>query len=125
MTEQPKPNEVQPEKTLIDRITGVVDEVMKAKLCDFEKKIDAKIEDILKAKEVEIEQALRKTFGTETDPVIHRSDLIASLRKAELERADTQKKTPAPVEKAGPEGNKPANPIDLKLQEYGFTEVKA
>jgi hypothetical protein len=117
MTE--KPIEKPAEATLIDRVTGVIEDVMKAKLATFEKKIDDKIESILKAKEIEIEQALRKSFGTETDPVIHSSDMIAFFRKAQLEASDASKKTPAAIEKAGPEGTKPSNPIDKMYNDFG------
>lgn len=90
---------------LTERIMGVVEEVMMAKLDAFEKKIDGKIDVLLKSKEVEIEQALRKGFGLEQDPVVHMSDLIAYGRKAALEKADTGKRTPAPEGAPGPEGN--------------------
>ncbi len=118
--EAPAPTvEVKPE-ALIDRIIAVTEEVMKARLAEFEKKIDTKIDEILKSKEVEVEQALRKGFGLEKDPVLHMSDLIKFGRKSALEDADTAKKTPAPVEKATPEGNVSPNPIDNLLKEYGF-----
>ncbi len=94
---------------------------MKAKLSKFEKTIDDKIEDIVKAKAIEIEQTLRKTFGTEKDPVIHASDLHAAMRKYALEQTEESKKTPAPLEKAGPEGTgTPEHPIDKLLKEYGM-----
>jgi hypothetical protein len=110
--------DAKPEATLIDRITGVIDDVMKAKLASFEAKIDGKIDAILKAKEVEIEQVLRKSFGTEQDPVIHSSDMIAYIRKAQLESSEANKKTPAPIEKAGPEGTASKNPFDSMLKPF-------
>jgi hypothetical protein len=115
--------DAKPDITLIDRITGVIEDVMKAKLGTFEKTIDEKLEAIIKAKEIQIEQALRKSFGTETDPVIHSSDMIAYFRKAQLDNAESGKKTPASVEKAGPEGTMPQSPFDAMLKP--FTEVKA
>jgi hypothetical protein len=109
------------ETTLLDRITGVMEDVMKAKLETFEKRIDDKIESILKAKEIEIEQALRKSFGTEKDPTIHASDLMKAVREEMLKIAETQKKTPAAIEKAGPEGAGTApNPIDNLMKQYGM-----
>jgi len=109
------------DKNLIDRITEVVEEVMKSKLATFEKTIDGKIEAIIKTKEAEVELALRKSFGLENDPVVHMSEMIAAVRKASLENADAGKRTPAPdkLEKANPDGNAPANPFAKMLAEYG------
>jgi len=97
---------------LIDRIMNVMSEVMNKKLGDFEKKIDAKIDVILKGKEVEIEQALRKGFGLENDPVVHMSDLIEHGRKLALAKAETDKRTPGAETPAGPEGNVKLSPVD-------------
>lgn len=117
MTETDKKPEPAPiakaeDPTLIDRILHVVEDVMKAKMDNFEKKIDDKIDAILKTKEVEVEKALRKGFGLENDPVVHMSDLIEYGRKQALEKAETGKRTPASETPAGPEGNTPQNPID-------------
>lgn len=114
------------EKTLFERVMSVMEDVRKndlamfqKKLESFEAKLDEKIDGILKAKEVEVEQALRKGFGLEQDPVVHMSDLIGAIRKASLEQAETGKRTPAPVEKGGPEGTKTLSPIDDLLKEFG------
>jgi hypothetical protein len=132
MSETQKPNEKPLEKAqepttaavdkpLVDRIMAVVEDVMKAKLDTFEKKIDEKIDVILKSKEVEVEQALRKGFGLEQDPVIHMSDLVKYGRKIGLENSESGKKTPAALEKAGPEGTgKIENPIDAQLKAFGI-----
>jgi len=102
---------------LIDRIMGVMSDVMTKKLDDFEKKIDGKIETILKSKEVEIEQALRKGFGLEQDPVVHMSDMITYGRKMALEKADTGKRTPAKEGDKGPEGTVATDPISKMFNE--------
>jgi len=102
---------------LIDRIMGVMSDVMTKKLDDFEKKIDTKIDGILKTKEVEIEQALRKGFGLEQDPVVHMSDMITYGRKMALEKADTGKRTPGKEGEKGPEGTASTNPIDKMFEE--------
>lgn len=107
------------EFNLTQRIESVIKDVLESKLKALEANIDKKIEDILKAKEVEVEQALRKGLGVESDPVIHQSDLISAIRKASLEASESQKKTPAATEKAGPEGNKPNNPIDALYDNFG------
>lgn len=98
--------------SLIDRVMNVMQDVMEKKLGDFEKKIDAKIDVILKGKEVEIEQALRKGFGLENDPVVHMSDLIEHGRKLALAKTDTGKRTPGAETSAGPEGNVQLSEVD-------------
>jgi hypothetical protein len=103
-------------------VNEYVDKKLDARFSSLEKSLDEKIEGIVKAKEIEVESALRKGFGLENDPVIHQSDLIATIRKLELEKADTGKKTPTAVEKGGPEGTtQKTDPIDALLQKY---EVK-
>lgn len=105
---------------LTKRIESVIHDVLDAKLKALELAMDGKIDAILKAKEVEMEQALRKGFGLDQDPVIHQSDLISAIRKAQLEVSPSSKKTPASTEKAGPEGNKtPTNPIDQVFDDFG------
>ena len=107
----------QGDPSLIDRIMAVVTDVVNAKFAAFEKNLDTKIADILKGKEVEVERALRKGFGLESDPVIHMSDLIAYGRKAGLEKSEPEKRTPG-TENAGPDGVAPAvNPIDKMFDE--------
>ena len=103
---------IKDEKTLEQRIFGVMEDVMTKKLGEMEKRMDEKIETILKAKEIEVEKALRKGFGLEQDPVVHMSDLIEHGRKLALEKADTGKRTPAPETPLGPEGNTQPTPID-------------
>jgi len=53
----------------------------------------------------EAERSLRKSIGLEVDPVVHRSDLMSFLRKAQLEKAPTNKRSPASPGQTGPEGN--------------------
>jgi len=91
------------------RIENVFTELVEKKFAALEKRLDEKIEGILATKEVEVEHALRKGFGLDTDPVIHQSDLISAIRKAQLEVSPTEKKTPAPnpLEKTSPDGTKP------------------
>jgi hypothetical protein len=106
---------------LTKRIESVIKDVLDAKLKALELNMDAKIDAILKSKEIEMEQALRKGFGLEQDPVIHQSDLINAIRKAQLEANPKDKKTEASLSKAGPEGNsKPqGTPIDAVFDSFG------
>jgi hypothetical protein len=127
MTETPKPAETPSaplEKAVADgnlnleqRIMKVMQDVFDVKIKALEAKIDGKIDELLKTKEIEMEQALRKGFGLEQDPVIHQSDLLAALRKATVENAE--KRSPAATEKAAPEGNKPQEPLDEAFKQYG------
>lgn len=103
---------------LEQRIMGVMKDVIDTKILALEKALDEKIDNILKSKEIEMEQALRKGFGLEQDPVIHKSDLIAALRKASLEQSEPAKKTPAAIEKAGPTGSKSENALDKVFEQY-------
>jgi hypothetical protein len=97
---------------LEQRIMNVMKDVFDAKIASLEKAMDEKIDTLLKTKEVELEQALRKGFGLENDPVIHMSDMIAYGRKQALEKGETDKRTPAPETPAGPDGNVEPNQID-------------
>ena len=103
-------------ESLLDRVMNVLEDVMKAKMADFEKKVDDKIDTILKSKEIEVEHALRKGFGVENDPVIHMSDLVAYGRKSALETAETGKRTPTAETPAGPEGNVELSPVDTLFE---------
>lgn len=97
------PKQPPTEKSLTERILNVMEDALNKKLEAFEKKIDEKIDTILKSKEVEVEQALRKGFGLEQDPVVHMSDLVSYGRKIALEKAEPDKRTPG-KEGGGPEG---------------------
>lgn len=100
------------------RMENLMKDVFDVKFKAFEAKIDTKLDELLKTKEVEMEQALRKGFGLETDPVIHKSDLVSALRKAAVEKTEKERAPVAEV-KAGPEGNKPQDAIDEAFKAYG------
>jgi hypothetical protein len=101
---------------LTQRIDAVIRDVFDLKIAALEKRIDTKIEELLKGKEVEMELALRKGFGLDSDPVIHQSDLVAAIRKASLETSTPAKKTPAPIEKGGPEPEGSKDPFDQAVE---------
>lgn len=76
--------------------------------------------------EKEAEEALRKSWGLEKDPVLRRSDLAKLARSMQLETAGHGKKSPAsPRTATGPEGNVDTNKstqskaIEGLLKEYG------
>jgi ribosome-associated translation inhibitor RaiA len=109
------------EQRIEKAVNEYVEKKIEGRFATLEKALDEKVDAILKAKEIEVEKALRKGFGLETDPVMHQSDIIAYMRKVELEKAETLKKTPAAIEKAGPEGAGTApNPIDNLMKQYGI-----
>jgi len=109
------PKSVPEEKGLIDRVLNVVEEAMKAKLSIFEKAIDKRIKDIVKAKDVEVEQALRKGFGLTKDLPLTTSDipsLLEQFRKAALENQENRSPTGNPLEKGNPDGTAKKDPFD-------------
>jgi len=106
------------ETSLEKRIEGVIRDVLNVKLKALELSMDKKIESILKTKEIEMEAALRKGFGLETDPVVHQSDLIKAIRKATLDNTESQKRTPPAAEKAGPDGTESKNPFEEQLKPF-------
>ena len=116
ITEKPEETAKALDFNLTQRIENVIKDVFSLKIAALETRMDQKIEELLKGKEVEMEQALRKGFGLDTDPVIHQSDLVAAIRKAALDNADPTKRTPAPTQKAGPDGNKTADPFDTAVE---------
>jgi hypothetical protein len=108
------------EKALLDRIMGVMEDTMKLKLAGFEQQIDQKIETILKAKEIEVEQALRKGLGLTTDKPLTTGDiptLIEQVRKAALENSPPNKKTPAGIQKGTPDGTNTEDPFDQAVKQ--------
>lgn len=92
---------------LTQRIEGVVKDYFNKLETNLAKMIDAKLATLVKAKEDEVEKALRKSFGLEKDPVIHASELPQFIRRLQLENAETGKETPgSPGKETGPDGNK-------------------
>jgi len=107
------------EKGLVDRVLGVVEEAMKAKLSVFEKAIDQKIKDIVKAKDVEVEQALRKGFGLTKDLPLTTSDipsLLEQFRKAALENQENRSPTDDPLKKGNPDGTAKKDDFDEAVE---------
>jgi len=115
-TETPEETAKAIDFNLTQRIEGVIKDVFSLKIAALEKRMDEKIEELLKGKEVEMEQALRKGFGLDSDPVIHQSDLVAAIRKASLETSTPAKKTPAPIEKGGPDPKGSKDPFDQAVE---------
>lgn len=118
-----KPTETIPKATeaFTERLQKAFDEAITLKLSEMETKFNTMIETKLAALEIEAEQVLRKGLGVEQDPVIHKSDLIAAIRKATVENTEKQKATAA-SEKASPLGNIELDPID---QAYAKLHMEA
>jgi len=91
--------------SLMDAIVKTVREHNEQMYAKLRKEQQADIEKLRKELSGEAERALRKSFGLEVDPVIHRSDLADFARKAQLESAPSGKRSPASPGKTGPDGN--------------------
>ena len=105
------------ELSLVDRLVAVMGDKMTIKLDALEKSVDAMIEVALQRKKAEIEGILHKAIGP-GDPTIHMSELPGYFRKYLLEHMETDKRTPGPINKAGPEGTVGESPIDKLLEEF-------
>lgn len=93
------------------------------------KMIDEKMTAIVKAKEDEIEESLRKSFGLDKDAPVHMSDLAEFARKLQLDTAQKSKRVPATKGSAGPEGNgdetnatESTKTMNALLKEYGVKD---
>jgi len=127
-TPEPKPETTPPmtapgttpasaaEKSFMDRIIGVMQELVTKKFSEFEKAMDDKIAQILAQKELEVEQGLRKSLGLQEDPVVTQSQLIGQVRKMLLEANAPEKRSPTAATSTtpGPDGIQKgeANEID-------------
>jgi hypothetical protein len=116
---------------LMGRIEGVIKDYFDRLELRMDAMLDAKMANIVKTKEQEMENALRKSFGLEKDPVVHMSDLPKLMRKLQLENTETGKTTPAsPPEGTGPAGTttltKSARPdLAAVYKRFGITQEDA
>ena len=88
------------ETALVDRITAVFKDALNAEMTQLKAQLKAEREKIVKQNEDELEKALRQSLGVDKDLPVTRSQIAEVVRKAMLEEAETQKKTPAPKTKA-------------------------
>lgn len=111
------PNNI--EANFVDRIKNIMDEQIEALRRDLTTIIDAKMAGIVKEKEQQIEEGLRKSLGLDPDPVLRMSDLDKFIRKAQLKTAAPGKKTPKTAD-PGPEGTllKTDNPITKLFNDF-------
>jgi len=110
--------------TLYDRVVKAIKDSEENQLSrvhqqldERDKRLDTKILETIAERDVQVEQAVRKGLGADMDPAIHMSDLHGYVRKFLLEKADTDKRTPAKEGEKGPEGNLSTNPIDKMFEE--------
>jgi hypothetical protein len=100
--------------TLFERVDAVIKAVLDKKLGkELDERVDKIVEARLKAKDIEIEEALRASFGVGKDKTLTEKDLpyiISAVRKAAVEK--TEKERAPAIEKAAPDGNKTPDPID-------------
>jgi len=92
-------------ESLMDAIVRTIRDANKKMYARLRADQKKDIERIRKELAGEAERSLRKSFGLEVDPVVHKSDLAAWIRKQQLEQAPTNKRSPASPGAIGPEGN--------------------
>lgn len=118
MTETIKSEE---KPSFVERYLSVVDEIAELQLKQMSERFSESLTQIITDKEAEVSKNLTAAFGERQPAALNKADLMKLGRRIALENCESGRKTPAPIEKAGPEGNVPASPIDKLLKEY---EVK-
>jgi len=83
---------------------------------DLRKKWEQWSNDFYKEITTEATDVQRRLWGLDKDPVIHKSELPSLFRKWELEKADTDKRTPAKEGEKGPEGTVATDPISKMFE---------
>ena len=112
-------------ESLMDAITRTIKESNAQMYKKLREEQQKDIQRLRKELSGEAEHALRKSFGLEVDPVVHKSDLANLARKMQLETAKPAKRSPASPGVAGPEGNAEANkPESSKKIDSLFKEFK-
>lgn len=114
-------NESEQKPSFVDRYLSVVDAMAELQLKQMSEKFSESLTQIITDKEAEISKNLTAAFGERQPVALNKADLAKLGRRIALENSESGRKTPAPIEKAGPEGNTPADPIDKLLKAY---EVK-
>jgi hypothetical protein len=82
------------------------------------KAFDAKLAVMKATDDANDEEVLRRYLGINKDETLKMSDLpkmMTAMRKAMLESSEPQGKTPASMEKAGPDGNIKPDPFDTAV----------
>lgn len=120
------PSDIVASKGLTGRIELVVKEYFKQMEENFKSWMKTEFQRLKAEADAEAEEALRKSFGLEKDPVIRRSDLAKFARSAKLNSATQGKRSPASPGATGPEGNsketagsEQSKAVDSLLKEYG------
>jgi hypothetical protein len=108
MTEEQK-------KPLIERYLTLVDVVAEAQLTQFGQTLELSISKIVDAKAAEINAVMAKVFAVQKSGPLN-SNMIEQIRKATLENANTDKRTPAPDDKPTPDGNVQPDKIEQMFQ---------
>lgn len=107
---------------LVQRMTAVFKEAMEQELTVFKGKLKDEREKIIKENEELLEKALRTSLGVDKDLPVTRSEIASIIRKAMLDEAESQKRTPAPKEKAEElDGAKP-DLFETMMKEKGLVE---
>lgn len=107
--------ETKTEKSVVDRYLEVVDLVVEESLQIATQKLNAQFDGIINTKLIEVGEITNAALGVKNKALLVTP---STLRKAMLEQSESGRKTPVAVEKAGPEGTKPQNPIDKMYDEF-------
>lgn len=107
-------------KPFIDTYLSMADELFEDRLKSFNQQLSTTLDKMVSDRAALVEKDLKAVFGAKNRVVVNKADLIGFVRKTALETAESSRKTPTPLEKAGPEGaGIPEHPIDKLLKEYG------
>lgn len=104
------------EKSVVDRYLEITNSVVEEALQVATQKLNTKFDEIINTKLAEVGEITNAALGVKSKAVMITP---SAIRKAMLETSESGKKTPAALEKAGPEGNKPSNPIDKMYDNFG------
>ena len=113
-----KMTEAKTEKPLKDRLDGLIDDMVEQRLLTGIQNIDKIIAGTISKKEAEVQEVIDAAYSISKATQVNFCDLHKTLRKAMLENSESGKKTPAAVEKAGPEGTVPMHPIDKMIKDF-------
>lgn len=123
-------SEVSASLGLTPRIERTVKAYFKEMEVNFKTWMKTEFQRLKAESEVEAEEALRKSFGLEKDPVLRRSDLAKMIRATQLKTTDPSKRVSAsPTTGTGPSGNikqtsksKQGKAIEALMKEYGVAK---
>ena len=109
-------SETKKEQTVSERYLEIANAVVEESLQAATQKLNVQFDGVINNKLSEIEKVIAVSLGVKNEKATFSP---SSIRKAVLEATESQKKTPAAIEKAGPTGSKSTNPIDNLYDKFG------